>query len=655
MKHSIARKLTRRVSLLLLIAAALLFLGAFQTVSGIVKKENQRYAQAVLGVYADLLADQSEQKGIPIDPAHTDDIIRYGEYFCEWYNVDCAYVYVPDPEAGTVTYLGASFQDYQVPNAPEDHMVGRTVAYTLTPGELAVWNNEALFAQFETKSEYGHEISTAMRVTDAFGNAAIAGVDIAYAGVMNKIIRSFLLLALVILAVIAGVYVAAYRFIQEKVSRPAQLLSRTMQEFITDGHRSATKLEAGDDDEFSMMAKAFNRMSDDIDAYEENISALTREQTGRQAEIDIAGRIQRGFLPKERLEGKNCLIRASMTPASDVGGDFYDYLPLDENRSLLVIADVSGKGISAAMFMSVTLTLIRQYARMGLGPDEILRRTNDTLAQRNAAMLFATVFAGIFDSSDRTFTYSNAGHNLPYLIGRRLQTLDKAAGTLLGLFEGESYVCGTVRLSPGDTLFLYTDGVTEAADGTRSFFGEARLEETLRRFRCSGEEDPVAFVDAALADFVGGAQQHDDITMIALTVKDSTTMQLDYRMEEFERLKTVLLRLPLPRPRQLELCLAAEERFANLCSYAFRDGVPEGERVTVTLTVGNRIELAFADGGQPYDPLKDVISPEEYDMDTQVGGLGKLLCVSLSDAVGYEYRDGKNVLTLIKYYEEEDK
>lgn len=651
MKHSIARKVTRRVSLLLLIAAALLFLGAYHTVSGIVTKENRRYAQAILGVYADLLADESEQNGIPIDLDHTDNIIRYGEYLCEWYSVDSAYVYVPDPAAGTVTYLGASFQDYQVPDAPVDHMIGHTVDYVLTPGELAVWNETALFAQLET-DRYGREISTVMRVSDAFGNRALAGIDIAYANVTNKILRSFAILALVIAAVTAGVYYAVYRIIRKKVSEPAQLLSRSMQEFITDGRRSEAKLAADGGDEYSMMAEAFNRMSDNIDSYEANIHALIREQTARQAELDIAGKIQRGFLPKEQMETPDWVIHASMTPASDVGGDFYDYLPLDDHRVLLVIADVSGKGISAAMFMSVTLTLIRQYARMGLAPDEILRRTNDTLAENNAAMLFATVFAGIYDSSTGTFTYANAGHNLPYLICGTLQKLDGAAGTLLGLFKGEDYHCAAVQLRPGDTLLFYTDGVNEAVNAERCFFGEQRLEQTLRAYRASGEENPVTYVENAVSRFSEGAEQHDDITVLALTAKRTVTLELDFEMQEFEKIKAEVLRLPISRQQQLNLCLAAEERFANLCAYAFRDGVPAGEKIGFTLTVENQIELCFADGGQPHDPLENVTAPEDYDIDIQIGGLGKLLSISMTDDAKYEYRDGKNILTLIKYFEE---
>ena len=646
-KHSIAKKVTRRVFLLLLIAAAALFLGAFHTVYRIVTNENQRYAKAILGIYGDLLVDESIQKQIPVDAEHTENIIRFGEYLCEWYSVDYAYVYIPDVEAGKLTYLAASFHDARVPNAPEDNMAGRTVECSFTPEELAVWRGEALFGQVVTDNEFGHEISTVMRITDAYDNHAIAGIDIAFANVRNEIIRNFVFLALVIAAVAAGVYYAVYRIVRKKVSEPAQMLSRTMQEYIKGGKRSEARLPVAGEDEFSMMAGAFNQMTDDIGSYLESISVLSREQANRQTELEIAARIQRGFLSKPLLEREDCRLRGRMTPARDVGGDLYDYLPLDEHRVLLVVADVSGKGISAAILMAMTLTLFRQYAKMGLPPDEILRRTNDSFSEKNTELLFVTAFVGIYDSDTMRLTYANAGHNLPYIVGKELRKLDGARGLLLGLYPGEDYTCASTALAPGETLLLYTDGVTEAVNTARQFFGEARLEAALRDFRSNGADDPVRFISDAVAAFSEGAEQHDDITLLALTAKRSVSMELDFDIREFSKIKAQILALPIPRSRQLNICLAAEERFANLCSYAFRDGAPAGEKIGFSMTAEDRIELRFTDGGTQYDPLKNVISAEDYDIDTQIGGLGKLIGISLSDRVEYEYRDGKNILTMI--------
>lgn len=656
MKHSVARKVTRRVSLLLLAAAALLFVSAYHTVHHIVTKESRRYATALLGVYVDLLADESAQKKVPIDLTHTDDIIRYGEYICDWYNVDYAYVYIPDPETGNITYLAACYQDALAQKELEGNLIGHTVEGVLTPEELAVWNGEEFCTQYTIDNEYGHEVSTVMRVEDAFGNQYLAGIDTAYSSLRNKIISSFVLLALFIIAVVISVYIAVYRIIRKKVSQPAQLVSRHMQDFITDGNRSNERLAVADDGtEFSMIAAAFNSMTDDIDNYVENINALTRDQAHQQAELDIAYRIQQGFLPPTLLTAPHYEIHGIMTPAHEVGGDLYDYVALDDSRILVVIADVSGKGMSAAMFMSVTLTLIRQFAKMGLAPNEILQRTNDSLSENNAAMLFVTAFVGIYNSQTGTLTYSNAGHNQPYIIGNRLRKLEGGAGTLLGLFEGETYPQDTIPLDAGETLFLYTDGVSEAINTERQFFGTERLVETLRLFRASHAEDALTYISNAVSAFSGDAEQHDDITMLTMTAKQTTELSLAVDIREMEKIKAVILSLRLPHSLQLNLCLSAEECFVNICSYAFEGRDASNERILFNLSVSDRVRMRFEDGGIPYDPLEQVILPEDYDMETQIGGLGKLISFTTADDIHYEYQDGKNILMLTKYFEEEDK
>lgn len=655
MKHSIAKRVTRQVSLLLLVAMTILFVGAYHLVSRVISGEYEKYALTILGIYSDLLVEESEKNQEPIDVAHTDNIIRYGEYICDWYGVDYVYLYVPDPENSSVTYIAAAVADGKVENPPEDHLVGRVVKYELMPEELAVWNGEQFVGRITADNSFGYEISTLIRVEDCFGNRAIAGVDISYESVREQILWEFCLLALFITAVLLGVYFAVYLIVRSRVSRPAQLLSQSMNDFITDGKRTEVKLDESGTDEYDMIANAFNRMTDNIDTYLEDIRTLSREQERQHAELDIAAGIQKGFLPAECFGREDCEIRAMMAPAKDVGGDLYDYLPLDEHHMLLVIADVSGKGMSAAMFMSVTLTLIRQYAKMGLMPDEILRRTNDTLSENNAAMLFVTAFVGIYDSSTKTLTYSSAGHNPPYIVSNEPHVLNGAAGTLLGLFEGETYTNADVQLRPGDTVFLYTDGVNEAVNEGGSFYGTERLEATLRECKASHAENPVIFVRDSVRKFSGDAEQHDDITMLALSVRETTELLLDVDLHELKRIKEAVFSLPLPCAQLLNLHLAAEECFVNICSYAFEGGTPAGEKVRFTLSLSDRIEMRFADGGQKYNPLENVTAPEDYDPDTQIGGLGKLISFSIADDAAYEYRDGKNVLTLTKYFEEENK
>ena len=651
MKNSIARRVTRQVSVLLVAAMLVLFVGAYHLVSKVIYQENEKYALAVLGIYTDLLVEESSEKHIPIDTEHSDKVILYGETLCDWYAVDYVYLYTIDETNSTVTYIAASAVDGKVENPPTDHLVGYTVESKLYPEELAVWRGEKFVGHITANNNFGHEVSTLLRIEDDFGNRMIAGVDVAYRDIQQKILLEFALLAAIIAAVLLGINAVVYLIIRKRVSQPAQRISKSMTAFITDGERSGEKLAIGSDDEFGMIATAFNSMSDDISTYLDSIHALSREQERQRTELDIAGRIQKGFLPREHLSADSYELRAMMTPAKNVGGDLYDYVPLDEHRVLVVIADVSGKGITAAMFMAVTLMLIRQYAKLGLSPAEILQRTNDTLSENNAELLFATAFLGIYDSAEQSFTYANAGHNLPYLIGKTLRVLDGAKSTPLGLFADTEYTQETVSLRIGETLFLYTDGVSEAIDENRRFYGTERLETVLR----THSANPVCAVRDDVYAFVGSAEQHDDITMLALTPRDTQELSLDVDVREMSKIREAILALPLERPLLLNLCLAAEECFVNICSYAFPDGVPNGEKVHFTLSRSDRVTLRFSDGGQPYDPTEQVETPEDYDPDTQLGGLGKFLAASVADDMQYEYRDNRNILTLTKYLEEENR
>ena len=655
MKHSVAKKVTWRVLLLLLLAFVLLFVGSFFLVRYVVYSENERYAETVLGLYSDLVTGAYSDAHIPIDEEHYEIANKYSEYICKWYGVDYAYIYKPDVEKNEVRYICAA-RDPSNPNTRiEKEMKGKSLPYIFSEQEKGVWDEELMFGHFSIDNTFGHEIATVILIEDSFGNRLIAGVDIGFSEVLEKVLGVFAIAALLIVLVLLGIYFSVSLIVKKSISDPAQIISKRMTDFITDGRRSTEKLQMPGDDEFAMIASAFNSMTDDIDSYLKDIHTLSREQERQSAELDIASRIQKGFLPQKAVCEPGYEIRALMQAAKNVGGDLYDYFALDENRTVIAIGDASGKGISAAMFMSYTLVLIRHFAKLNLSPAEILRRTNDNLTLNNAGMLFTTVFVGIYDKKTETLTYSNAGHNRPYILGDGLRVLDGACGTLLGLYEDEEYEDAAVQLKPGQTIFLYTDGVNEATDSQKHFYGMKRLEDELQQFGTSEEKDLTKYIESSVMDFTAGAEQHDDMTMLALTVCDVKELLLDFDLHEMEKIKKTVLSLPLARQQQLNLCLAAEEIFVNIVSYAFPDGAPEGEKIRFRIRATDKVVMSFEDGGMPYNPLKEVNAPDDYDIDTQIGGLGKFISFSLSDDVSYEYRRNKNCLRIIKNIEEEEK
>ena len=651
MRKSIAGKLTFRVALLLLTALVILCIGSYHAVRRIILDENERYARAILTMYSDIILYEAEQDGVPVNIGFNKEIHVFSQYICEWYRVEYVYLYKPDPERGTLRYVDFCFKDPEL-NEEMAWIADKELEYEMTPAIQAVLDGSATFSTVDQSAMFD-TVDNIMRMDDGYGNTLIAGIAVSVGRMMEESFRSFLFIAAVLLTVFTVLIFMLYRTIRNHVSRPAKQISKAMTEFISDGKRTDVRLEHGKDDEYGMIVSAFNSMTRDIDNYLKDIQDLNDDKASQQSQLETASYIQKGFLPPESYISKDFEIRAMMNPAKDVGGDLYDYLRLDDDRVLFVVADVSGKGMPAALFMSVTLMLIRQFAKTGLSPARILENVNDTLSERNPRMLFATAFVGIYNRKTRQLVFANAGHNPPYILHDTLRNPVISQNTLLGLFPGEQYTDENILLRTGDVLFLYTDGVDEATDPENRFYGTARLEQTLLDAKAAHEENLVRYVFDSLTGFSAGADQHDDITLMTLTVKDTHDLKLDVDPREFSRIRERILACDLPRQLKLDLCVAAEEIFVNICSYAFRDGVPAGEKILFTLEHSDRITMRFTDRGIPYDPRESVISPDDYDLELQIGGLGKLIAFTVADTVDYEYTDGKNILTVTKYIKED--
>ena len=642
-KRPLAGKITLQVAILFLIALAVLFTGIYHIISAITRDESLRYAKNLASLYGDVVLYKEDGTEDVFDDDLMAAAATCGSYICSWYRVDAAYMFIPETENATVRYLNLTRADGSAPLS-----AGAVVKRPLTAEELAVWNGERLFSS----SENGDMVDTITMVQDENGNRIIVGVSVSSASVSEEIRASFRTLARIILAVFLVLCLVLNIVLYRRISVPAKDISRTMTEYMWEGTHSGKRISYSGEDELGLIAASFNSMADNIDAYLENIRTLSSEKERQQAELDIAANIQQGFLPAGFMASGDYEIHASMQPARNIGGDLYDYIRLDGDRTLVVIADVSGKGIAAALMMAITLVLIRQYARMGQSPSEILYNVNDIISKANPQMLFATAFVAIYNSSDKTLTFSNGGHNPPYLLSEELHELNVASGTLIGLFEGEEYTEETLQLSTGDTLFLYTDGVSEATDAQSAFYGTQRLEKVLAEAWETNSKDLVEAVTDSLADFARGSEPHDDITMLTLTVKQSLYLELDVDKGEFKKIREAILSLDIPRTLQLELCVAAEEIFINICSYAYVNGVPAGEKILFTLEHSDRLVMRFEDHGIQYDPRENVTDPEEYDIDTRIGGLGKLIAFTVADEVDYEYTNGNNILTITKFIKE---
>ena len=463
------------------------------------------------------------------------------------------------------------------------------------------------------------------------------------------------------------------------VSRPLAHIAERMGQFMRqqpDEQASGQTPTLPSGDEAAYLMQSFSKMASVIrsqqNALQEANASLeqrvqerttelrrtTAEKERIASELRIASEIQKSILPRtfppfpHRADFE---IYATTIPALEMGGDFYDFFLIDDKRLGVVIADVSGKGVPAAIFMAVSRSLLKATALASDSPSECLEHVNRLLCPDNDSAMFVTVFYGILHTETGELEFSNGGHNVPYVIGGdRLIPVGTSAGMALGVMDDARYHTSRMSLNAGETLVLYTDGVTEAMDAQSQFFSTPRLEQTLQRL---ADQRPVDLLTELVEDvqaFSSGAVQADDITLLALRYRQPAIMELTLanRSSELERLASELERFAqshrVPEPDVHAVMLALDELLTNTIAYGYDD--QGAHEILLRLTLANgRLSAEVEDDGRPFNPLTapqpDLTSAVE---DRPVGGLGIHLVRSLMDHVDYRRESGKNHLVMSK-------
>ncbi|MBP5790914.1 MAG: SpoIIE family protein phosphatase [Kiritimatiellae bacterium] len=391
------------------------------------------------------------------------------------------------------------------------------------------------------------------------------------------------------------------------------------------------------------------------------ISAFVRQQMHAQAakELEMAKSIQLSALPNvfPPFPDENRFdIWASMETAKEVGGDFYDFYFTSKDRVLFLIADVSGKGVPAAMFMMRAKTLITSAAHTGKPLSQAFAEANDALCEGNASNTFVTAWAGELNTKTGRVTFVNAGHNHPVLIREdgKAEFLKTRPSLALGAMAGVPYATNEIQLEPGDEIYLYTDGITEQPDANGELYGDAQL---LKTISSCGRYWRKTLLDAVLADVrrhAGNVEQADDCTQLIMRYRgEPFTVTREYapNMEGLERAATDLAAALEDVPEKLRnrLLVAADEIFANIVNYS---GATHWT-LSVELTRHPQgVRLVFADDGKPFDPL--VRRDPDITLSAQertVGGLGILIVKKTMSPVTYKRREGMNILTMGTDYE----
>ena len=409
-------------------------------------------------------------------------------------------------------------------------------------------------------------------------------------------------------------------------------------------------------------SREFSSLSDDINSTVSTLKRYIAEAAARiDKELEYAKQIQLSALPTNFPDDEDFDLYAQMIAAKEVGGDFYDFYKLNDSTVAFLAADVSGKGIPAAMFMMTAKTIIKDLAESGMAVNDIFTKANEKLCENNESGMFVTAWMGILDLKTGCLRFANAGHNPPLLkrAGGSFEYLKTRPGFVLAGMEGVHYRQGELMLSPGDRLFLYTDGVPEATDKNNKLYGEEKL---LDFMNTNSTEDATSLLPKLKADideFVGEAPQFDDITMLILDYKSfkgseymtnrSFPAKVEALTDVLGFVDEMLAKYECPMKIQTALCVAIEEVFVNVARYAYKDG--EGE---LSLGIGfdkekRTIKFRMTDRGIPFDPLKkpdpDITLPAE---EREIGGLGIYITKKTMDSVDYYYENGENILVMTK-------
>lgn len=446
---------------------------------------------------------------------------------------------------------------------------------------------------------------------------------------------------ILVFAVLFGlVYILIHKIVVNRIDMVNGSLSK-----IKDGDLSE-KVDVRTNEEFAVLSDDINEM---VDALRHAIDK----------DLEMAKNIQASALPNvfpAFPKRKDMDIYAMACPAKEVGGDFYDLYMTGTDTLHFLIADVSGKGIPAAMFMMRAKTELKSRTEGGAALNEVFTSGNAALCEGNDAGMFVTAWQGSVDLQRGLLHYVNAGHNPPLICHAdgRFDYLKSPAGFVLAGMDGVKYKLQELQLSAGDTVFLYTDGVTEATNAENELYGEDRLLEAVNSREFSSAYEMCQYVKSDVEKFVGKAPQFDDITMLAFRYIDVPTIHIENaKIEDITRvtdfIDAELEKIDCPMKAVVQLNIAIDEIFSNIVKYGYA-----GKSGPITVKLIERehphmVYLRFSDEGVPYNPMTKedpdtTLSAEER----EIGGLGIFMVKKSMDDMMYKYENDQNIFTIAK-------
>ncbi len=642
MKHSIFKHTIAVFCVVIVVAAAAATVGGYLYNSGNTANRAEYYALTGSATAISVMSNMDYDEFSKSDKTELyADIRNELKSICDAFMLEYLYVYEIIPESDSIRYITCvSSDDEKNELVSRERGFGKIVKHTLTEQEKNAIKNVAYDTPYHEKNKFGEVYTWVYPLVEDGEIKALVGSDYRVNDLEGETIRAELITIIPMIVILILAFFFALLSMRKKIFIPIKRLSVCMNSFMTDGGADLKSLNIDSDNEIGEMASSFIQMSDEIKNYLSNIESLTAERERAKVELDVARRIQSGIVPVESaISDDGYDVFACARPAREVGGDFYDCFKTSSGKICTVMGDVSGKGIAAAMFMAMTKTMLHDRLNSDCDPAEVLNYVNESLCASNPEGMFVTVFAAVLDPKTGEVCYANAGHTPPVIIGENASFLEVDSGIAIGLFEDACIEDNYMTLKDGEGILLYTDGVTDAINHEKSFFGDKRIIEAVKN--ADGAESAIKLLGRAVSDFVSGAEQFDDYTTLAVFYSDGfkKTLNLSPNEASLPELRGAILNITGNTPTGRKIYLACDEAFVNIISYS------GASRVSVRLEKHKEIfKVAFTDDGTPFDPTSQLKQKDFNEFDG--GGMGLALIRQISDEISYAREDGNNILTL---------
>ena len=502
--------------------------------------------------------------------------------------------------------------------------------------------------------EIGDKLNRVMKYENLDGDVTYFFVEYNFDKV-NGDANSLVTVEILVLSVTSILMIVAYALgAHFLLLRNVNKLTKTATEFTSEVNANKT-LEVKNPgiksrDEVMTLSNSFVALEESIINYVDVIQKEAQEKERMNVELSVASSIQLSALPSRKYDDAKVNIRAFIKSAKEVGGDFYDYFYLDNNRLAVVISDVSGKGVPAALFMMKSKELIKSAIHKHDNLVDAVTEVNKTLVWNDKESLFVTSFIGVIDFNKGVITYVNAGHEKPYVVSSKgVEKLDGESNFVMGGEEDFVYKSESHKFIKGDTLFLFTDGLNESINHEREEFSYSRIEDTLNNNKDASTDLLISKMNKSLDEFVNDMEQFDDVTMLVIKYNDNK-LHLSYDDKNYDIIPDIVdnfnsVYSTLPADTKGAAGIIIDELVNNLISYEKREDL----KIDIDFEVKkHELEIVITSNGDDYNPFSNHKKKylEDFHPDIEEGGLGVSIVKDLAKSTDYKYKDGHSIVAV---------